>query len=125
MALKEMIKLLGQGKEDPLFIVKTKAGVKVLTSFKARSFLKMVVLSLGLDSKHYTFHAFRRSGVSLAFNSMVVGRVKQFGYILIQPLRQHLWFQLLFNVYSSTPSLVFGFRVYSKYFLNLFSQDEL
>ena len=34
LALKEMIKLFGQGKEDPLIIVKTKAGVKVLTVSK-------------------------------------------------------------------------------------------
>ena len=72
--------LLGQGKEDPLFMVKTKAGLKVLTSFKARSFLKMVVLALGLDSKHYTFHAFCRSGASLAFNSNVdLDNIKQHG----------------------------------------------
>ena len=58
MTLKEMIKILGQGKEEPLFMVKIKSGKKVLTSFKARSFLKMVVLALGLDSKHCTFHAF-------------------------------------------------------------------
>ena len=78
LALKAMIEILGQGKEDPLFMVKTKAGRKVLTSFKARSFLKMVVLALGLDSKHYTFHAFRRSGASLAFNINVdLDKIKQ------------------------------------------------
>ena len=80
LALKAMIEILGQGKEDPLFMVKSKAGRKVLTSFKARSFLKMVVLALGLDSKHYTFHAFQRSGASLAFNSNVdLDKIKQHG----------------------------------------------
>ena len=79
-ALKEMIKILGQDKEEPLFMVKTKSGKKVLTSFKARSFLKMVVLALGLDSKHYTFHAFRHSRASLAFNSNVdLDKIKQHG----------------------------------------------
>ena len=78
--LKNMIKILNQGKEDPLFMIKTKAGKKILTSFKARSFLKMVVIALGLDSKHYTFHAFQRSGASLAFNSNVnLDKIKQHG----------------------------------------------
>ena len=80
LALKEMIKILGQDKEDPLFMIKTKAGTKALTSFKARSFLKMIVLALGLDSKHYTFHAFHRSGASIAFNSNVdLDKIQQHG----------------------------------------------
>ena len=80
MALKEMIKILAQDKEQPLFMIKTKAGKKVLTSFKARSFLKMVVVALGLNPKHYSFHAFRRSGASLAFNSNVdLDKIKQHG----------------------------------------------
>ena len=80
MALKEMIKILGQDKEEPLFMIKTKAGKKVLTSFKARSFLKMAAVALGLNPKHYSFHAFRRSGASLAFNSNVdLDKIKQHG----------------------------------------------
>ena len=46
LALKNMIKMLDQGKEEPLFMIKTKFGKKVLTSFRARSFLKMVVIAL-------------------------------------------------------------------------------
>ena len=67
-ALKVMIKAIPQDKGAPLFLVKTKSGVAILTASKARSFLRMVILSLGLNPKHFTFHAFRRSGASLAFH---------------------------------------------------------
>ena len=71
LALKNMIKILNQGKEEPLFMIKTKNGKRIdrkhFKVLKQDLFLKMVVIALGLDSRHYTFHAFRHSGASLAF----------------------------------------------------------
>ena len=80
-ALKVMIKAIPRDKGAPLFLVKTKSGVAILTASKARSFLRMVILSLGLNPKHFTFHAFRRSGASLAFNHDVkLEHIKRHGH---------------------------------------------
>ena len=80
-ALKVMIKAIPRDKVSPLFLIKTKSGVTVLTASKARSFLKMVIVSLGLNPRHFTFHAFRRSGASLAFNHDVkLNHIKQHGH---------------------------------------------
>ena len=41
----------------------------------------MVVLSLGLNPNHFTFHAIRRSGASIAFNHDVkLDHIKQHGH---------------------------------------------
>ena len=76
-----MIKAIPRDKGSPLFLIKTKSGVGILNASKARSFLRMVTLSLGLNPKHFTFHAFRRSGASLAFNHDVkLDHIKQHGH---------------------------------------------
>ena len=80
-ALKVMIKAIPRDKGAPLFLVKTKSGVAILTASKAMSFLRMVILSLGLKPKHFTFHAFRRSGASIEFNQDVkLEHIKQHGH---------------------------------------------
>ena len=80
-ALKVMIKAIPRDKVSPLFLIKTKSGVAVLTASKARSFLRMVIVSLGLNPRHFTFHAFRCSGASLAFNHDVkLDHIKQHGH---------------------------------------------
>ena len=64
----------------PLFQISVKQQWLPLTAFKARSFLKLAVTSIGLDPKIYTFHSFRRSGASLAFNHDVdLNKIKQHG----------------------------------------------
>ena len=76
-------KLLAQSpthKDLPLFQIHTKRGWVPLVAPKARSFLRLVMISLGLNPSSYTFHAFRRSGASLAFNSNVeLSKIKQHG----------------------------------------------
>ena len=67
-------------KESPLFQIKTKSGMSILTAAKARSFLKLVAIAIGLDPAHYTFHSFRRSGASFAFdNNVELTAIKQHG----------------------------------------------
>ena len=67
-------------KNLPLFQILVKQQWQPLTAFKACSFLKLAVTSIGLDPKIYTFHSFRRSGASLAFNHDVdLNKIKQHG----------------------------------------------
>ena len=80
-ALKVMIKAIPRDKVSPLFLVRTKSVVAVLTASKARYFFRMVIVSLGLNPRHFTFHAFRHSGASLAFNHDVkLDHIKQHGH---------------------------------------------
>ena len=80
-ALEAMIKSIPHNKNSPLFLIRTRLGIVPLTASRARSFLKMVVVSMGLNPHHFTFHAFRRSGASLAFNHDVkLDHIKQHGH---------------------------------------------
>ena len=64
----------------PLFQICTMHGWVSLAAPKARSFLRLVIISLGLNPASYTFHAFRRSGASLAFdNNVELSKIKQHG----------------------------------------------
>ena len=71
-AIKTMIKTQNLLQKDgPLFQIMTKNGITPLVAANARSVQKVVITSLGLNPKHYTFHSFRHSGASLAFNGNV------------------------------------------------------
>ena len=67
-ALKDMVKYLKQGKEDPLFLILNGSGYKPLTAHRARSFLKLSVPAVGLNPRRFTFHCFR-SGATLSFDN--------------------------------------------------------
>ena len=80
MALKKLLKIVPQGKNLPDFQIITKRGWMVLTAPRVRSFLKLVITSMGLNPSTYTTHAFRRSGASLAFdNNIELSKIKQHG----------------------------------------------
>ena len=80
LALKNMLKKQETSPDQPLFQIHTKKGIVPLMSSNARSFLKTCIASMGLNPSHYTFHSFRRSGASLAFNSSVaLENIKQHG----------------------------------------------
>ena len=81
IALRTMVKYLGKlSKDSPLFQIKTKSGLGLLTAPKACSFLKLMVAGIGLSPAHYTFHSFRRSGASFAFdNNVELAAIKQHG----------------------------------------------
>ena len=79
-ALRWLINHIPQGKQKPLFQILTKNGWQVLTAPKVRSFLKLVVTALGWNPSTFTFHAFRRSGASLAFDNHIdLAKIKQHG----------------------------------------------
>ena len=74
LALKKMLKDRKIQNGQPLFQINTKKGVVPLIASNARSFLRTCIASMGLNPAHYTFHSFRRSGASLAFDSSVALR---------------------------------------------------
>ena len=77
-AFKKYLASVPADKNLPLFQIFIKHKWQPLTAFRARSFLKLAVTSIGLDPKVYTFHSFRRSGASLAFNHDVdLNKIKQ------------------------------------------------
>ena len=66
-ALKAMIAKFNYANDTPLFLVHSKA-------------LKLVVIAMVLNPSQYTFHMFRRSGASLAFdNNIQFENIKQHG----------------------------------------------
>ena len=67
-ALKAMIALVPGSDNDPLFATHTHDSVLPLTDSMVRKHLKRVLALLGLQNDGYTFHTFRRSGVSWAYN---------------------------------------------------------
>ena len=70
-ALKTLLKIVPAGKNGPLFQIKCNSKWQVLTDSKIRHHFSLVLSSLGLQSKGFTFHSFRRSGASFAFNHQV------------------------------------------------------
>ena len=79
-AFKKYLGSIPTDKNLPLFQIFIKHQWQPLTAFKALSFLRLAVTSIGLDPKVYTFHSFRRSGASLAFNHDVdLNKIKQHG----------------------------------------------
>ena len=80
-AIKTLIKTQNLlDKDGPSFQIMTKKGMTPLVAANARSVLKLAVTSLGLNPKHFTFHSFRRSGASLAFDGNVaLENIKQHG----------------------------------------------
>ena len=79
-ALKAMIAKFNYTKDTPLFLVENKVGVQTTVVFKVRSFLKLVVVSMGLNPSQYTFHMFHRSGASMALdNNVQFENIKQHG----------------------------------------------
>ena len=80
IACKQAIRMYLPGPNDPLFQIKCGASWQVLTDTRIRKFLAKINLKLGLSKSHYTFHSFRRSGATLAYNSQVpVHQIKDHG----------------------------------------------
>ena len=78
--LKAMISQFSYTKDTPLFLIQNKTAIETTVAFKVRSFLKLVVINMGLNPSQYTFHMFRRSGASMAFdNNIQFENIKQHG----------------------------------------------
>ena len=70
-AIKSMLKLYKGDNNSPLFQIKCYGNWVPLTDTRLRKFLSKIVNILGWQSKNLTFHSFRRSGATLAFNSNI------------------------------------------------------
>ena len=70
-ALKALYHFYNPSANEPLFQYKYMVGWKVLIDSKIRKTLSLINKKLHLSPHFFTFHAFRRSGASLAFNSNV------------------------------------------------------
>ena len=70
-ALKNLLLITPAGDNNPLFQIKYKQKWVPLTDSRLRRALASILLSLQLQNSKITFHSFRRSGATLAFNSSV------------------------------------------------------
>ena len=70
-ALKHVIKTHKPMGWQPLFQVQSPEGWLVLTDSKVRKCLSRLNVSMGLPPHHFTFHTFRRSGATLAYNAHI------------------------------------------------------
>ena len=79
-ALKNIFKLYHPSGQQPLFQVRSGEGWVVLTDSKIRKFLTKINTKLGFQPHHFTFHTFRRSGATLAYNAHIpVRQIKRHG----------------------------------------------
>ena len=70
-ALKQIFKMYSPQDDAPLFQIQTKKGWVVLTDTRIRKTLLSLNQKMGFHRHYFTFHTFRRSGATLAFNSHV------------------------------------------------------
>ena len=79
-ALQTMYAAIPTNANSPLFCIPQGLGLIPLTQSKVRKRLRAMVLSLGLDPDLHSFHSFRRSGASFAFNNNIdVDAIKRQG----------------------------------------------
>ena len=80
-ALQSHIHTLRLQMSDPLFSHRTQQGISPITCSQVRSTLAKLVSRMGYESKDYSFHAFRRSGASFAFQHGVpIDLIKSHGH---------------------------------------------
>ena len=70
-ALKNCLSIIPGSKNDPLFQFKVGQAWLPLTDNRVRTHLKNILALLNLDQSFITFHSFRRSGATFAFNHNV------------------------------------------------------
>ena len=79
-ALKTIMALYKPGANSPLFQIRVATGWQVLTDTRVRKNLATINRLLNLPSNYYTFHTFRRSGASLAYDlDIPVKEIKEHG----------------------------------------------
>ena len=70
-ALQVLLRSTPKGKNLPLFQILNKGSWVPLTESRVRKHFSQVLSHLGLQKSNFTFHSFRRSGATLAFNQNV------------------------------------------------------
>ena len=79
-ACRQAMALYSPDSNDPLFQYKINSTWVVLTDTRIRKCLSKINVKMGLPKNYFTFHAFRRSGATLAYKSQVsVQRIKDHG----------------------------------------------
>ena len=79
-ALKALYKLYPMSPTTSVFQIHNKSSWQPLTDTKVRKCLKAINVSLGLNPHFFTFHSFRRSGATFAYNSHVpIQQIKRHG----------------------------------------------
>ena len=70
-AIKKLLKTNPGGKNSPLLQFRVSNTLQPLTDTRVRKHLKNILNFLTIGDKNLTFHAFRRSGATYAFNNNV------------------------------------------------------
>ena len=70
-AIKNLLAITPGSKNQPMFQYKTLKGWVPLTDTQVRHHFHLILKRLNLHTSNLTFHAFRRSGATYAFNSNV------------------------------------------------------
>ena len=70
-ALKHLFEIYHPQQDQPLFQIQTTIGWSSLTDTRIRKTLASLNEKLGYHKHYFTFHTFRRSGATLAYNSHV------------------------------------------------------
>ena len=78
-ALKALQVLYPMSADHSAFQVNVQSGWQPITDSKIRKCLKSINMTLGLNPHFYTFHSFRRSGATFAYNA----------HIPIQQIQRH------------------------------------
>ena len=79
-ALQKSIKLYSPAPDSPLFQIYTNSTWVVVTDSRIRKVLAKLNIKMGFPKNYFTFHTFRRSGATLAFNSHVpIQKIKHHG----------------------------------------------
>ena len=92
-ALKHMLAIVPGYQDDPLFSICRQGCWVPLTDSIVRKHLKRITRMLGWEHMQITFHTFRRSGVSWAF---------QHGVPIYAIKTRHMEFRLCIAIYSYT-----------------------
>ena len=79
-ALKRALSHYEPAHHDPLFQVKTRDGYRLVTESRLRKTLSKLNVKLGFEPHHFSFHIFRCSGATCAYNAHVpVQSIKSHG----------------------------------------------
>ena len=79
-ACRAALKLYAPLPHEPLFQFPINQSWKVLTDNRIRKCLAKLIAKLGFSPGHFTFHSFRRSGATLAYNAHIpLQNIKQHG----------------------------------------------
>ena len=79
-ALKALRKLYPLTSSTSVFQIATSSGWQPVTDSRVRKALKSINLALGLNPHFFTYHSFRRSGATFAYNAHVpIQHIKRHG----------------------------------------------